>query len=357
MEIRRAQPEDQEAIFDLYRFAYPDWEKRIPQRWLWQFVDNPFADPKQLSIFLALDDEKRIIGQTSSIMEQMQIGSERYPTGWVVDVFVHPDYRGQGVAKALKKMQKSQKDMVEMSISMVDAMRHIVQNLGSRPLAPLQIFLLRVDPRSLSRAAARRLGGGFLGGLVQKSHLVELYGNLLNAVLDQRAHSRKQMEKNIVFQPVNRWGDDADILWEELQHDIAPAAVRNTRYLNWKYVDQPGMNFVGFMGYRDGRPVGYLILRPLPHRGVVVDLMFSPKRPDDMVAALDFAVDYFRQRGLKDVRIGSSHPVLIDCIQRAGAGRPVQKMIPMFYTTRDLDLDSLTAASWWFTLGDHDIQQ
>ena len=117
------------------------------------------------------------------------------------------------------------------------------------------------------------------------------------------------------------------------------------------------MVFEGFMVYRDERPAGYVILRRQKQRGVIVDLLFSPKDRDGMLAALDFAADHFQALGVSEVRVGSAHPALIACCKEAGYARPVQTMAPLLYTTRDLDVDHLVASPWWITLGDHDIQQ
>ncbi len=358
MDVRRARPQDREAIFSLYKTAYGDWEQRIPERWLWQFVTNPFADPENLAILLAVDDDDQIIGQTCSIMEPVRVEGENYLMGWVVDVFVRAEYRGQGVAKALKKVQKAQKELIEMSISMVDTMRHIVQNLGSKPLAPLEIYLLRVNPIAVSDALARRIGGGFFAFLLSKSRLAELYGYILNARLNRSARVRQQWLGNDVrFTPIEEWGDDADALWASLEGEIPNGAIRTARYLNWKYNAQPGITYECFMAYRDDIPTGYVILRNQKSRGVVVDLLFSPADRKGILAALDFAVAHFAKLGIAEVRAGAAHPALTACMRSVGYPKPVHTMTPLFYTTRDLNVERITTTPWWITLGDHDIQQ
>ncbi len=94
--VRRATQADREAIFQFIQKAYPSrWQYKIPERWQWEYVDNPFLEGDELPVWIAVEDDggpgARVLGQTCALVEPLKIGSQVYRAGWSVDTFLLPE--------------------------------------------------------------------------------------------------------------------------------------------------------------------------------------------------------------------------------------------------------------------------
>jgi hypothetical protein len=79
---------------------------------------------------------------------------------------------------------------------------------------------------------------------------------------------------------VKRFDARHDRLWSESCHDIPCAVVRDSSYLNWKYVDQPGQDFLRLELVEGDKVCGVIVLMFRPpdevyhyYRAFLVDLV------------------------------------------------------------------------------------
>ena len=127
--VRRATIEDQNAIFEFIKMAYVGrWQYKIPERWQWEFIDNPFLFDDGLPIWIAVEEDGSVVGQTCALVEPIKIGEEVHKVGWSVDTFLLPEYRGQGIGFQLQKAN-DQANEIFMSLSMSKANRRIKSGL------------------------------------------------------------------------------------------------------------------------------------------------------------------------------------------------------------------------------------
>ena len=88
--IRRARIEDRTAIEHFIRRAYQELAPfKGPDRWCWQFVENPFLPDGHgfVPVWIALDCEE-IVGQIAAQATDVQVNGKVYSAGWIVDVMI-----------------------------------------------------------------------------------------------------------------------------------------------------------------------------------------------------------------------------------------------------------------------------
>jgi GNAT superfamily N-acetyltransferase len=83
------------------KWIYEEWSYAFPMRTLQEIQKALFGrmNENEMPITLIAHDERGVLGTASLKASDMDILPELTP--WLSSVFVHPDYRGQGVATAL----------------------------------------------------------------------------------------------------------------------------------------------------------------------------------------------------------------------------------------------------------------
>jgi hypothetical protein len=185
-----------------------------------------------------------IVGHHGSIAIDLKLGPERRTTGWLVDTMVLEDWRRKAVGPRLVIHSNEEMEFA-LSLGQTEQMRKILLRLGWEQVAPLQTAQLILRPEAVLRGKLPGVAATAAGwGLRAMAALRKL--------LQDHPHGE--------VREVRRFGPSHDRLWEEASRDIGCAAARDASYLNWKYVDQPGGDFLRLELYGGRSPRGIAVL-------------------------------------------------------------------------------------------------
>lgn len=367
--VRQATLADREAIFAFIRQAYAGrWQYKIPKRWTWQYRDNPFLEGDDLPIWIAVDGGGRVVGQTCAMVEPLQIGTQTYRLGWSVDTYLLPEYRGRGVGFRLQQANDRANPLF-MSLSMSAANRRIKEGLGSVALAEVATFdrparyradaaLVALCDRVTRREGAlRRLAGSLFAGL----RLHHLATGLLNRRLRAQDEGRLHPPANVAVRELERFGPEADRLWEEVAPHFTALVRRDREFLNWKFTRQPHVHHRKFAAYRDGAICGHLILRcsqpPEANVGLILDLFAAPGDREAVDALLIFAVRHLQAAGVGTLEAATPVPAFQAALRRVGFHQR-KVVVPMLNCRLDPGVcRQAVEGNWLLGLGDHDWDQ
>lgn len=84
-------------------------------------------------------------------------------------------------------------------------------------------------------------------------------------------------------EPLERFDERTDALWERVKPSFEFAVRREQSYLNWRYADPRAGRFQIWAAMRDGQVVGYSVTKQGGARDAIVDLLVDPEE----VGALD----------------------------------------------------------------------
>ncbi len=369
--MRRATLADKPAIFEFIREAYRDrWQHKIPLRWEWEFENNPFKEGEELPVWIAVDGSGRVVGQTCALVEPLKLGDAIFRVGWSVDTYLLPEFRGRGLGYELQKANDAG-NRVFMSLDMSPANRHIKAKLGSVALEPVARFTrpLRTEPEYVQTALLRRLrlrGGGLESGLrwlLRVSGTDRFLAHLINTRFEARDSSFfEASEEHVAIRRIDRFGPKASRLWEEVAAHFHAMVARTPEYLNWKFVDQPGMAYRCFLAEKEGRVVGSLILRlgrpPEPEVGIVADLLAHPDDRTTIMGMIGFALRFLKDEGARYVSAATTVKSYQACLVEAGF-REVGQAVPMMHCRLpEADCaNALVPGAWFLGKGDHDWDQ
>lgn len=345
------EPGIEQEVFEFQQLAWPNRQRELLQpRWQWMYVESARRLGLEPRVWL-YRDAGRIVGHNGAIPVRLKVGSQVLTTAWFVETMVLEEYRSQAVGSRL--MLQAREDLpFSISLGQTEQMREIILKLGWYEVAPLQTAQLLVRPETVLK-----------GKLSSPAALAA--GSFLRASTAVR--TMLQARPRFDVQQVARFETRHDELWEESARDIACGAVRDASYLNWKYVDQPGQDFLRLEIFeRDAlRGVVVLMFRDADEsyqyrRAFIVEVV-APQSDGRLLKQLvHVAGEAAAERGADAVLCLHVSRALTRALRQAGF---MMREPGRFLVVNPGDLpdesrrELLTADGWFVTQGDSDIDR
>ena len=368
--IRQGLIDDKKAIWDFIRAAYSDSIKyRIPDRWNWEYLDNPSADKSgnKLPIFIAIKDGQ-IVGQICAIVYQIKIGEEMHRIAGGVDLVTLPNCRGEGIGQRLIRAIAEHYKLY-MAISMDPVTRRIYERLEYSKMEPIPIYrrLMKLDRESTSRLLMAITRNhlwlnriAMIGRTVRLGNIISTVANFLLGLRDRlERHSKKECRSEI--REVERFGDEIDQLWRATNHKFKVIVKRDQQYLNWRFSDSTQLDYRKFVITRDGQTRGYIVLRmPQPverNDGIIVDLFAAPEDSETIEQLIRHAIDFFGKK-VTMIECPATQKEYQEVLSKSGFFK-FGKVEPIFYCMGSSLRTKLEEwkTNWFLTKADHDWDQ
>lgn len=369
--IRQATLADREAIFNFIKQAYPGrWQYKIPERWEWLYVNNPYLKAAELPLWIAVDSKENVVGQTGALVEPLVIGGDDFRVGWSVDTFLLPEYRGQGLGRKLQQAN-DEANPIFMSLSMSDANRHIKTSLGSILLEPVSTYIktLHHTPERALNEFLDRLGlasestPNRLADSLQVLKLDQALAWLMTSLTARRiSQELTHIDPTLQIESVGEIGPEFDQLWRNISPHYRALIRRDQTYLKRKYADQPHTNYHCLVARKAEKICGYLFLRagrpPEPNRGILTDLFAAPDDGATIFALLAIGVVHLQRLGVESISTGTNLPLFQETLE-AFQFRPTKPATPMVHCRVATEAcETLYApGAWLLGKGDHDWDQ
>ncbi len=233
-------------------------------------------------MWIALEDG-RVVGQIAVQEALLQVEDQTFPAGWIVDVMVLPSHRGGGLGGRIYEAVAEDVDIL-VTLTMAEPTRRMAERLGCITLGDVRQFSrwTRLTPEAVRRYLLARTiyhpwahTMATVGCRAYVHHIFPWIANPLLYARDLRTRGRRGSGAT-TFDEVPAFGEEIDRLWERTRGDYPVIFPRDTKFLNWRFVELPGFSYRRFVASRDGETVGYVVLRhPDPVElpvGTIVDL-------------------------------------------------------------------------------------
>jgi len=303
----------------------------------------------------------------------LQIGSQIYTAGWSVNTLVLPEYREKKLGYHLQKANQEAWP-VFMSLSMTSPNRRIKMKLGgvAGPKVSNLSFRFHYSGEKLS-LALEQLWRKYFPRLSVKRRPAYLLGNwiakILNAKLTVKQYSDYfkpkpiTVEQDSMIQEIDRFDEALDAELEEFMRPYSVAVLRTSRYLNWKFVDQPHMDYRLFLARSRGKVKGYIVLRsgrpPLEnHYGVIAEIITNYEDTTTFAHLLSFSIKHFHREKVEQVIVSTTVSEWRELLLQFGF-QETGETVPVFHCyDKMLQKDVLEdRARWLLSRGDHDWDQ
>ena len=293
VEYRWYQDSDEEQIIELLNIVFRKWPNfdlkcTKAEHWNWKFKDNPL----KRNIICLAEHNKRIIGVTESIHLRTKIGSRMYMDSADYDNAVHPDFQGCGIYSNLwdfwSKHPDSRLSEIEISSTSNPIVIKKFLKSGARPF-PKKINIL-TKVRNFTKATKEQTLPikiyHFIGFTVLS--LINGFSNIF---------MRRIKSENNTVSEVEMFTDEIVPFIEKMyrKHDFIFA--RSVDYLNWRYCDIRGGDYMVWIARKNSQIVGYLVCRVNAINkvlnGVIVDFLVDPDHQEVAYDLCDVGMEYF----------------------------------------------------------------
>lgn len=311
-EVRPYQPGDKEGIIELLQFVFDVWPpfdlNCTPlEHWEWKFIDNPL---KIYSIIVSRNIGK-IIGCLHCTSRIVKIGEKSIFCSQGVDLAVHPDFRSMGIYKKMSncKDELLKEANVKLTYSVTGnpiLMREALKIGWLRFPYPILGLILINDIDSHLKMMPNKYAW-----LKKGWYYILKTLNRIRNTLNQPSPSTAEFH----IKKINSFDDRIELFWYGIMNHYSFIQERSNEYLNWRYCDYRGGDYVVKQVEECGFIIGYIVLRINRRRddypvGYIVDFLTLPHRLDVANALIKDAVLYFKDQKVNTVHawIVKNHP-------------------------------------------------
>lgn len=339
IEVRPYHEGDEEGVLDLFNSVFaegdPGYHDRTRDHWRWEFQKNPAGNQVVLGIEAPSPEHPRgrVVAQYACLPAVVNLRGERVMCGQGIDSVVHPDYR-----RGLKREG-----------AFLKVARYYFDHYG--------IPSVNAFGYGLPNQKAYRVGVRMLNYVPIAAPLPTIARNLFDKSDDAEV-GRNAAEGRLV--EVSRFADSCDTLWKRIEPGYPMAIVRDSRYLNWRYVDCPSVRYRCYaIVDADGSWRAAFVLRNDWTGPPILALCEVVCGHDDFAAfarVLREATADARRVGQQRVEtwIPDSHP-FFQAAQTHGfltESSPFNLCIKIY---RDDVSPEWAKANWWYSIGDSDV--
>jgi len=242
----------------------------------WQYYNNPAGD---VVTWVARDDGRsRLAGSYSVIPLRMKI-NDRIVTGSLsMNTQTHPEYRKQGIFKTLgeKTFDSCRSRNILLTIG--------IPNNNSYPGFTGALKFADVGSRQL---LIRPFSARFVVDKLIKNKLLNKvvlpFANAGIRTLSARGVFNRSIDRNIRIEGTTDFGPEFDLFWTQISGNYRNMVVRDSKFLNWRFVRCPTRKYTTFKAMMDGEMVGYAVASIDKHHSYdcrvsfIVDLMVHPR--------------------------------------------------------------------------------
>jgi GNAT superfamily N-acetyltransferase len=350
LNTRLARPEDLESVSRLLPdLAGPHFGERFPGKTSyefcrWKYTGNPAGDA---TVGVALDGD-RVVSVVAGTPKRVRVAGEVVLAFELGDFITANTYRNRGLFSKLINL------VCDNARQRGAAFAYVRPNDLSFPILVSRLSF--IEPKKMyerryvvpSAAMERKFG------------IPSVIPRALGTDWILRRMVVRDVGTSVRVEPVTRFDDGVSRLWTRLQDCYRFSLVRDSHYLNWRYMDCPTPYSV-WAAYRDKELLGYLAAfvgsaQPL---GMVLDLFTHPEDEDAASALVRVAIEALEQRGVRAIYVWTLQdgPETAAVRSLARACFLIRKQ-PLHIAIRFLDdalsIRGLPSSDWQLTVGDFD---
>lgn len=348
--IRSYRYGDEKKMDDLFNVVFK--KERDLKTWTWKFSDNPNHAEHVIAV---AESGGEIIGMYPSWGRYYKFGNDLILTLQPIENCVHPDFRGGGRV-FIRLYHEWRKRAVNLGAKFAfgfptdDHFKIGRRLLGYRVLFSVPVLYKRLNLRLAFR---NRFHNIFL------ERLVYLISNRLYRML--YSISGMMSQKRFEIERVYSFDKGYDRFWSKVSQRYGIIGIRDSAYLNWRYVQHSKKGYAIFRSIRDGEVQGYIILKvldidPGERVGFIVDLLAIDN--EDLIGGLLTAgITYLLSEEVDCVKILIENNLIYNYMIKNGFKKR-DEPLPVAYELYDKNIDEAflrNRDNWFLSYSDTDL--
>jgi len=320
--FRRYEDGDERAIVALMKAAFGKWHSL--DYWRWMYQKNPAGKP----IVWVAQHGETIIGHHAIIPVRMRVANENLMGSQGVNAATHPSYQGQGVFSSIVARCIQDADNRNVSLTFgfsKKAVEPILKKYANRVHACFMVSLVKV--LNWKPLLARYL---------QSDLPIRIVDSVLRKTVGFKSVDKRKKE-NLEITRIYRFDERINRFWNAISRNFQIVVIRNQRYLNWRYADNPEGNYVIYVANEKNSILGYCVLKEDQREdmtlGLIVDILGFQKKKTVINRLVQNAVEHFEKRNVDLVvcMMSEKHPYAAPFI-KARFIRSPSRIMALTYT-------------------------
>jgi len=238
-------------LFELYKNVYGDAAPYI-KRWEWEIEQNPYVE--DIKIIIA-EYGNTIVGASTRIPFKVKINDKILNSSFSINSMVHPDFRRKGIIQGLYKMSFKFYPLL-YSRAAVPAMYKLLMKMGYQAIKP-NTFMTSI--LSITRWGLWRL---------------RMYNPQIN-IDDIFIDSKKG------FYNIKEFKKEFDDFWERISPQYSNIIVKNSAYMNWRYLNIPNRQYRMFYRQDNNNIVSMAVISQSGTTAKIVDILWDKTKKNE----------------------------------------------------------------------------
>jgi len=345
--IGQASGSDRDKLVAL--FGQYLWKEDPEDMYKWKHEDNPAGE---VVAWVAKEKETgRIAGTYLMMPWRLKTKNEEILATQCVDAVTDIDFRRKGIYLELGKdcVGKLGKLGYPYSLAFPNpaALSGHMKVGGWHVLGDMIRY---VRPLHIDEYVMRKIGSGSLSKLAAKvaDNAFSLY---------ERGR-RYNIPENISFSPTKPLGHEYEKFWKRIRSEFSILFVRDSKYLNWKYLKTPHKSQMVYIMRYKGEICGYVVFEIGKGYGYIVDMLCALEEKY-VYSLIAFALNFFRKENLSAVSYTALEGnIYFESLKKMGFSERPDRSPIVFRSNVDQSpsSDLLDNTQWILTMGDCDIE-
>lgn len=345
LEFRRLRQGDEQGLSRVVSEVFN--VNNDPAYWDWKYFQNPAGEHM---VTVAVDGSK-IVGVQGYLPGRLKYNSKVYLSAQNTDMAVLPEYRSGGTFLKMhsKAMEYGPKKRGALCYGFPNKTAYrLASCLEYAGVCPMFNLTKVLNPIPyVQRKVGLRL-------------LTDLFGSIGKRVIVSMNRKKLLLPQGFRMVEVTRFDSRFDEFWHREAENYPIAVVRDSQYLNWRYIDCP-TSYKIFCVEKDGSIKGFVVLRYLRDedvtRGRIVDILIEWGQEQIGELLLTHGIDYFIDNEVDVVTCWMlEHWPMFKILRKKGF---VKKQSPHYLVANSqvADISSELFADmskWYMTMGDSD---
>jgi hypothetical protein len=320
-------------------------------RYEWLYASNPHGFAWS---WIALDQETgHAVGCTSFFPRKLLIDGVVHQAALGGDAFVEPHARRRGLAKALHRASLATYHQGDAEFMYGPPKEENLQALikaGAHFIGRLENCF-----RVLSIPALHRIPAYYRSAPRQSGKDLTKLLTHLPRILLRQSSAPKGSVVPVTLEPVERFDSEFDRLFEQCAAGYRILGVRDSEYLNWRYLAAPRRRQLPFAARSSGKLIGMAVLEVFRDRAEIIDLLTFPQ-DEYLDGVLNALIAEARAKKCCVLTATCMSGSLLSRHLRSRGFRPAESRGFQVAMTGDHPAPAhlLDPAAWHFTLADSD---
>jgi len=262
--------------------------------WEWKYWQNPAGKP----IYSVAVQDGQIFGQVGGGVLRLKVGANIL-TVWTMQDFLVLQEKRKGtpffrLEKIARQESFRRKIYVHYGFSTKKAYKIYTKMLKFRNVGCIKepTAILNLEPLLALK----------INSLFVRCFLSFFIQPLINIVF---FFGQTKIPAGYLLREVNHFDSRFDAFWKKVKGDYEIIVVRDSKYLNWRYLKIPHLNYKIYALEKDGEIEGFVVLRisASGRKGIIEDILVSADKEGRRLAKilLSYALKYFKKKGVGGV--------------------------------------------------------